>query len=78
MGDSKMCGSGCGGVMWWMTLLVAVLAIPSAAIIVTLLFQVEGIAQILLFVITCWLCTYLGMRLMQNPKIQESIKMDKK
>ena len=73
MGDSKMCGSGCGGIMWWATLLVAVLAVPSIAIMVTTIFKVEGFVQILVFILTCWISVFLGMRLMQNPKIKESM-----
>lgn len=78
MDDSKMCGTGCGGIMWWMTLLVAVLAVPSLGIIVSMALKVEGIVQVLVFVVTCWVSTYLGMRLMQNPKMQDKINSDKK
>lgn len=70
--DSKMCGD-CGGIMWWATLLVAVLAVPSIAIVITMMFNVQGFAQILVFVLTCWISVFLGMRLMQNPKIKESM-----
>lgn len=71
MGESKNCTI--SSLMWWVTLLVAVLAVPSIAIIVTMLFAIPPIAQVLVFVLTCWVSTYLGMRLMQDPKMQETI-----
>ncbi len=79
MGGSKMCGSGCSGMFWWLTLLVAVLAVPSAGIILTSFVPTgDGFGQVLVFIIACWLCTYLGMRLMQHPKMSEKIDMNNK
>lgn len=71
--NSKSCGTGCQGIMWWTTLLVAVLAIPSLGIIVASISHLQGFGGVLVFVLACWLCTYLGMRLMKNPKFAEKL-----
>ena len=71
--NGKQCGTGCTGIMWWLTLLVAVLAVPSFGIIATYLIPVKGIGEVIVFIMACWLCTWLGMKLMQNPKMSEKI-----
>lgn len=65
--------SGCAGIWWWMTLVVAVLAVPSFGIIVARLIPMPGVGELIVFVLACWFCTYLGMRLMKNPKMMEKI-----
>ena len=72
MGDNGSC-SGCTGIWWWMTLLVAVLAVPSFGFIVAAIIPIQGFGQVVLFVLACWLCTYLGMKLMSNPKMHDKI-----
>ena len=66
MEHGKCCGhkSDCQGIFWWATLVVAVLAVPSLATIITSLIPVQGLGGIVVFVLSCWICTYLGMRLM--------------
>ena len=71
------CSTGCTGLMWWLTLLVAVLAVPSAAYVLTLMFPVSGLGEVVVFVLACWLCTYLGMRLMSHPKLAGKINLKK-
>lgn len=71
--QDKGCGSGCTGMMWWMTLLVAVLAVPSFGIIATYLIPVKGIGEVVVFILACWLCTWLGMRLMQRPGMSKKV-----
>ena len=72
--DSKSsCSTGCDGIYYWATLVVAVLAVPGFAIIVLSFIHATGIVQVVLFVLACWLCTYLGMRIMRNPKISEKM-----
>jgi len=61
-------------IWWWAKLLVAVLAVPAIGFIVVSMFSVEGMMQIAIFMATCWVCVYLGMRLMQNPKIAEKLR----
>lgn len=51
---------------WWAKLVVAVLAIPSLGGIISSAMPPSGITQLIVFVVACWLCTYLGMKLMQN------------
>lgn len=59
---------------WWATLLIAVLAVPSFALVVATIVPLNNmLAQLMVFVLACWLCTYLGMKLMQHPKMQERI-----
>jgi len=72
MNNDKNC-SGCTGMAWWATLVIAVLAVPCFGLVVAKVVPVSGIAQIIVFVLACWLCTYLGMRLMSNPKMHDKI-----
>ncbi len=76
--DDLKCGTGCTGLVWWMTLLVAVLAVPSFGIVITTLIPIKGLGEIIVFILACWLCTYLGMRLMQNPKMSQTLDIGKK
>lgn len=69
----KSSGGGCTGIWWWATLLVAVLAVPSFGVAVASAVPIEGIGTVLVFILACWLCTYLGMKLMDNPKMNETI-----
>lgn len=68
-------GNCCGmaGLAWWATLVIAVLAVPSFGAVIAFMTPLTGIAQLAAFVLACWLCTYLGMRLMSNPKMHEKI-----
>ena len=72
------CSSSSEGVMWWATLVVAVLAVPSLAVIVVVMTGSRGFMSVAVFMIACWLCTWLGMRLMKNPKMSEKIDFTKK
>jgi hypothetical protein len=71
--DDDSCSTGCSGIMWWATLVMAVLAVPSFGAVVALMAPLQGLGQIVVFILACWLCTYLGMKLMQNPKMHEKI-----
>jgi amino acid transporter len=80
--NSGKCGTGCSGLMWWMTLVVAVLAVPSFGIMAASLMPGPELVQILVFILACWFSTFLGMRLMKDPKMhkmvdpKEKIKID--
>lgn len=68
---SKKKGKTTGGslwdeIYWWAFLVVAVLAVPSVGFIVAAMVPDKNIAQLVVFVLTCWACTYLGMRLMKK------------
>lgn len=67
-GDKECCKmSNCfKNLLWWSKMTVAVLAIPSLAIIITSATQVSGAVEIVIFVLACWACTYLGMSLMKQ------------
>lgn len=71
----KSCGmkGGCEGLMWWMTLLVAVLAVPAIAAIVAAALPFKGLGELIIFVLACWASTYLGMRLMKDPRWSKKI-----
>lgn len=71
MEDNKSCSTGCSGLMWWTTLLVAVLAVPSLGVVIASASQLEGFGGIIVFILACWVSTYLGMKLMQNPKMAQ-------
>ena len=66
------------GLFWWTTLAVAVIAVPSFGLVVSYIFPFRGTGSLVIFVLACWLCTYLGMRLMSNPKMSEKIGSHKK
>lgn len=55
------------GLMWWVTLVVAVLAVPSAGLIIAKAIPMGNVlGETIVFILACWACTYLGMRLMQS------------
>lgn len=64
--------------MWWMTLIVAVMSVPAFALIVVAVIPATGFGQVIVFVLSCWACTYLGMRLMEHPSLSERINKNKK
>ncbi len=74
----KTCAVSCVSLFWWTTLVVAVLAVPCFGIVVSYIFPFRGVGALIIFVLACWLCTYLGMRLMANPKMSEKINSRKK
>ena len=74
-GDKSCCGSSktCSGLMWWTTLVVAVLAVPAFGFIVASAIPVKGIGEIAVFMIACWFCTFLGMKLMHMPHMSDKV-----
>lgn len=66
------------GVLWWTALLVTAFAVPSFGFAISYLFPFRGFLQLVVFILSCWLCTYLGMRLMENPRMSETIGSPKK
>ena len=81
-GENSSCPitKNCASAMWWITLLVAVLAVPSFGVVIASMSPLRGMGEIAVFVLACWLCTYLGMVLMDHPKMRDKIgdKSDKK
>lgn len=74
MSDEKKCCGDCSTKLaWWATLIVAVLAVPSFGVVVAFMSPLEGFAQLIAFILACWLCTYLGMRLMSDPRMHKKI-----
>ncbi len=59
-----MQGKSMQGVMWWATLVIAVLAVPSVGVVVAMMFPFGDLTQVIIFVLTCWVSTWLGMKLM--------------
>ena len=53
------------GIWWWAMLVVAVLAVPSFGFMISLSVPSSGYGTLITFVLACWACTYIGMRLMQ-------------
>ena len=62
--------------IWWAYLVTAVLAIPSLSYLLTSLLPVSGAIELLIFIIACWLCTYVGMRLMGAPSMSGNKQHD--
>jgi hypothetical protein len=64
----KCCGfaTAWGAIYWWAFLIVAVLAVPSIGFVFAALAPDQSLAQILVFIVTCWVSTFLGMKLMKK------------
>jgi hypothetical protein len=58
----------CQGIFWWAKLVVAVLAVPALGAVVALASggAHKGFLGVVIFVVACWVCTYLGMKLMHR------------
>lgn len=76
--DTLSCNINCQGITWWATLVVAVLAIPSFGVIIAAMSGTSGFMSVAVFIVACWISTYLGMLLMKNPKMSEKIELTKK
>jgi amino acid transporter len=79
--SDKQAGSGascntkwCGGIFWWTMLVVAVLAIPSIAIVFTAFFPAGDFGTAITFMAACWASTWIGMWLMKKSKEQQGSK----
>ncbi len=55
-----------GDIYWWSSLVVAVLAVPSIGFVIASVVPGRELGQIVVFMLTCWLCTFFGMRLMKK------------
>lgn len=70
--DHKHDGKGCcssftwNNVVWWAKLVVAVIAIPLIGVIVGTLVPGGDLGKTAAFVLTCWVCVFLGMKLMSG------------
>ena len=65
--NEKCSMKGCwSGIYWWAALIVAVLAVPSFGFVVASVVPGGDMGKIAVFIITCWVSTYLGMRLMKK------------
>lgn len=56
------------GLVWWVTLMMAVIALPLAGTMIALAVTDSAFTQMVVFMITCWGCTWLGMWLMHRSK----------
>ena len=76
MDNNSMNSSGTN-LMWWAMLVVAVIAVPSVGFAIVSVSGTQGMMQVAVFMLTCWVCTYLGMKLMQSPSISEKLNTKK-
>lgn len=74
--DGKSACGNCQGVTWWATLVVAVIAVPCFGIIAAMMWGSKGLGEIIVFVGACWISTWLGMRLMRNPKMSKTFDVN--
>jgi hypothetical protein len=58
---------------WWVLLVMAVLVVPSTAFIFTSVLDASGGSEIAIFIAACWLCVYIGLRLMKAPRIKSIV-----
>ena len=54
------------GIWWWAVLVIAVLAIPSSGFLISIMLPAHGNATLPVFVLACWVSTYIGMLLMRG------------
>lgn len=54
------------GIMWWAMLIVGVLAIPAIAVIVAGMIPATDFNKGIIFIIACWVSTWIGMWLMKK------------
>jgi len=66
MNNTNGDGSKSTGVWWWAMLIVAVLAVPAIGIVIAMASGTKGFLAVAIFIVACWCCTYLGMRLMHK------------
>ena len=64
--ESNRPGSLWAWIYWWAFLVVAVLAVPSVGFVIAMVVPGSGMGQLMVFVFSCWVSTYLGMRLMKK------------
>lgn len=64
--------------MYWMMLAIAVLAVASFGFTISLIVPLGAFGKLFAFILACWLCTFLGMRLMDNPRMSETNGSPKK
>lgn len=66
--EKKAC---CMDINWWAMLIVAVLAVPCLGILIALALGAQGFFGVAVIIVTCWISTYLGMRLMHNKGVKK-------
>lgn len=59
--------------MWWTTLIVAVIAVPAFGYVMSSVIPMKGLGEIIIFMIACWFCTFLGMKLMKMPGMSDKV-----
>lgn len=69
----KLCGN-CAGLMWWATLTIAVLAVPTIGIYSALTLARTEVGQVMVFVLACWLSVWLGMWLVRKADTHNAKK----
>jgi len=67
--ESNVPGSLWAGIYWWTFLVVAVLAVPSIGFVIAMAVPGNAMSRVIVFVLTCWISTYLGMHLMKKPPL---------
>lgn len=71
--DKACCHKKASHMMWWATLVIAVLAVPAFGFIIASAIPIKGIGEIVIFMLACWFCTFLGMKLMQIPQMSDKV-----
>lgn len=64
-------------VMWWTMLAIGVLAVAAFGLAVSAIVPFGEFGKLLAFILACWLCLYLGMRIMDHPRMSNTIGSDK-
>ena len=53
--------SKCASLMWWVTLIISVIAVPIIGSSLALALTHNALGQIVIFVLACWASVWLGM-----------------
>lgn len=54
---------------WWALLATAVVVVPSLSYTFTTVVHLSGGSEVLIFVVSSWICVYIGLHLMKSPRI---------
>lgn len=65
-------------VMWWVTLIISVIALPIIGASLALALSENATIQVLVFMMVCWLCTWAGMWLMRKANAAGDAMRDKR
>ena len=58
----------CEEATWWAMLVIAVIAVPLIGSIIAMTLTHSSLGQVVIFMLSCWACTWIGMKVMHQSK----------